>query len=83
MWPTGRSDLPESTVLQSCATGNGVSLNLPQVPNVTMGEFDGKVALVTGAGSGIGRASAQVFARNGAQVSLPTSWLMRPRRQRR
>jgi NAD(P)-dependent dehydrogenase (short-subunit alcohol dehydrogenase family) len=33
-----------------------------------MGELDGKVAVITGAGSGMGRASAEVFVREGARV---------------
>lgn len=33
-----------------------------------MGELEGKVAIITGAGSGMGRASASVFVREGAQV---------------
>ena len=33
-----------------------------------MGELDGKVAVITGAGSGMGRASTRIFVREGARV---------------
>ena len=33
-----------------------------------MGELEGKVAVITGAGSGMARASAKVFVREGARV---------------
>jgi NAD(P)-dependent dehydrogenase (short-subunit alcohol dehydrogenase family) len=33
-----------------------------------MGELDGKVAVITGAGSGMGRSSSEVFVREGARV---------------
>ena len=33
-----------------------------------MGELDGKIAVITGAGSGMGRASAKIFVREGAKV---------------
>lgn len=38
------------------------------VYNVGMGELEGKVAVITGAGSGMARATSKVFAREGARV---------------
>ncbi|MBT5414945.1 MAG: SDR family NAD(P)-dependent oxidoreductase, partial [Rhodospirillaceae bacterium] len=35
-----------------------------------MGQFDGRIALITGSGSGIGRATALIMAERGADIAV-------------
>jgi len=50
--------------------GSGGGAGVPGNPLEVIMTLDGQVALITGAGRGIGRAIALTFARNGARIAV-------------
>src|SRR5947208_15721403 len=60
--PPHRASPPTQICPSRCHAGGSLSKER------VMGELDGKVAVITGAGSGMARAAAQVFVREGAKV---------------
>src|ERR1700758_1856072 len=54
----------------SCITASSEASLLHKKERSTMNEFQGKVALVTGGTSGIGRAAAIAYAKEGAKVGV-------------
>jgi predicted deacylase len=73
-----RSQIAEATARQAVSASADYPVDLPAArearhrheEQAMRGEFGGKVALVPGAGSGMGRATAILLAKRGATVTL-------------
>ena len=62
--------MSEANELAGAASGRGPDIPARSERNQKVGRLDGKVALITGAASGLGRVAAEIFAGEGARVMV-------------